>query len=139
MGSLLKIKYDNAEGEASLRGSATLWGSIRNFEKNLRKNQGTWEYAVFYHNGKKEHYYHHSTGIERLNVKEYNQQLNKTRINIYIVPTQEYKDRTGQQRFKPVYGAKIEDMPNYYNDDVLKVIAYLNNKPIRTYQDGKFY
>lgn len=138
MPTLIRIKYDNAREEASLRGISTLEGSITKFEANLKKNLGAWEYAIIYHKGNKFHYYHHSTGVEKLDYEQYKKQINKTRINLYIVPTQEYKDRTGQQRFKPVYGAKIADMPNYYNDDVLKVLAYLNNRVIRTYQDGKF-
>lgn len=138
MGSLLRTKYYNAEGEASLRGISTLEGSISKFERNLKKNLGAWEYAIIYHNGEKLHYYHNSTGVLKLDLEQYKKQLNKSRINLYLVPTQEYKNRTGQHRFKPVYGASIQDMPNYCNDDVLKVIAYLDNKVIRTYQDGKF-
>ena len=138
MGLLLRTKYYNNSNEIPLRGSATKEGSIRNFKKNLKKNLGTWEYAIIYHDGVKIQYYHESTGVNPIDRKTYIEQLNKTRINLYIVPTQDYKDRTGQQRFKPVYGAAIEEMPNYDNDDVLKVIAYLDNKKIKTYQDGKF-
>jgi hypothetical protein len=138
MGILLKIKFYNNQDQIPLRGAKTFDGSIHNFEKNLNKNIGAWEYAIVYQDGQIVHYYHESTGVVPIDKKMYIEQLKETRINLYIVPTQEYKNRTGQQRLPPVYGAKIEDMPNHYNDDVLKVIAYLNNKAIKTYQDGKF-
>ena len=138
MKMLIRIKFHNNPDEIPLRGAATYDGSISNFKKNLKKNLGAWEYAIIYQDGVKIQYYHESMGVQAIDKEKYIEQINKTRINLYIVPTQDYKDRTGQQRFKPVYGATIEDMPNYYNSDTLKIQAYLNNKVIKTYQDGKF-
>lgn len=135
---LIRIKYHNNTDEIPLRGAATHDGSIYNFEKNLKKNLGAWEYAIVYQDGVKIRYYHESMGVVAIDKKKYTEQINKTRVNLYLVPTQNYKDRTGQQRFKPVYGATIEEMPNYYTSDVLKVMAYLNNKVVKTYQDGRF-
>lgn len=135
---LLVTKYNNNEGKARLRGISTFDGSVTNFEKNLEKNKGAWEYAFMCKDGQILHYYWHSSHLERLDNKKYIKQLNATRVNLYIVYTYAYKERTGNKKGDTIFDSSIEEMPNYYNADVSKVMAYLDNKLISTYQHGQY-
>lgn len=138
MGVLLKIKFYNNSDQIPFRGAKTFGGSINNFEKLLKKHQGRWDYAIVYQDGAISHYYHHSTGVNSIDKETYAQQLKETRVNLYIIPTQAYKHRTGIDRGKTICGASIEDMPQYDTADTLKIQAYVNNKLVATYQNGQY-
>lgn len=133
----LIVKYKNNNNTNPFKNRGDQEARLKKFEQMLDKNVGLWEYALFYRNGQLLHYYHPATGTERLSKQQYLEQLHKSNVNLYIVFKISYRLATGSDQGKTIPNSSIDQMPHYYNKNVLKIIAYQNNKPIATYQAGK--
>lgn len=138
MATLLKVKfYDKPESNA-FKGTKTLENSLRNFKKFLQKCSQKWEYATIHHNGNLIHYLHANKGVDLLTKEEYLKELDDDRINLYIVPTYAHKMATGSHSATTIKNASMQDVPNYFNHSVQKILVYQNNRIIATYENGKY-
>lgn len=137
-GILLRVKFfDNTE-EKPFLGSKTIEKSLRSFKIFLNKCASKWEYAIAYKDGSIYCYFHKNKGTEELDKQQYNNELQQSQINLYIVYNLDYKRRVGSDKGKPLFNMSIDDVKSLYTQDVEKILVYQNKKVVATYQDGKF-
>jgi hypothetical protein len=98
----------------------------------ILQTRGTsnWEYATLMQGGRVKAYYYHTTGTDPISLEEYQKALGSDRINFYIIYTHEHKVKTGRSQGRTVTNRTLAEMPNYWNDSVLKVQAYRANRLI---------
>lgn len=117
--------------------------SLRRIEINiLFKNEGKWDWAVIRMSLSKQiyHYYHPSSGKVRLTRDQYIRKIQKDTFDIYVIPTKEWKHRTGNQKGISYKGLKdLEEVKQYFNKDVLKILVYnKDGKVINEFDGHKF-
>lgn len=103
----------------------------------ILQTRGTsnWEYATLMQDGSVKAYYYHTTGTDPISLEQYQKALGSDRINFYIIYTHEHKLKTGRSQGRTVTNKTLAEMPNYWNDSVLKVQAYRANRLIAEMQE----
>lgn len=130
---LLRIQYNNNPKTNAFKGGPN---HLKKYERELKKHLGAWKWATIYAHGKGAgilYYYHHTTGMDRLNKKQYQAAINSEQINLYIVYTPEEKKRRGTEQGQSIPNKSLAQMRSYYTKGVAKVMAFRNNKLIETY------
>lgn len=132
----LQIKFKNNSKPNGFKIS-DFGKDLKKIERYLASVEGKWSWAVLKQvkTGNIYHYYHPKTGLQRLDLKDYKKQL--TSYSLYIIPTQQYKNRHGSQKgiSKRVYD--LNEVTKYWNKDVLRIDIYQEKKLINRYQ-GRF-
>jgi hypothetical protein len=126
MKNLFRVKFVDAEDMKPFKNVE---------DKRLQKileSRGTnnWQRAIMYKDGKPKEYYHISKGLQALTHKQFLTAINEDRVNLYIIYTHEHKKKTGDSRGKSIKNACVEEMPTYWNENVLKIQAYHKRKVI---------
>ena len=131
---LLKVKFNDQSEAKPFKGGPN---HTKKYEILLKKTLNAWEWAVIYGHGVNApilHYYHHTTGLNQLNLEQYQRALNSEKVNLYIVFTSQEKKRRGNDSGETVYNSTINAMASYFTKGVAKVMAYKNNKLVETYK-----
>ena len=128
----LEVKYFDKKNVVPRKNTGQEEANVKRLETNiLVKHANKWDWAIMYVNDQLSHYYHHHTGAAQLTQKEYNEQLNIDKINIYIV----FKNGTT----RTIRDKSIEDLPKHFNVSVGAVQAWKNDKIIAEYKGWKIF
>jgi len=122
-----RIKY-SIDGSTTTR--LNMSNGIARLERVFlkQKQEGNWATAVLYCNKTKQplHYYHHQTGLQKLNKSQFAsllQQGQKSNYNIYIVPNEKAREK-GQHTGERVKNVMLSDVDLYWSDLVQKICIY---------------
>jgi len=148
--SILGIKYINGgvkwyysiDKDATTNGRIDKErGLIRFEQKILTAYNGKWEFAFVRENGTflLEHYYHPSTGTQRLSKSEYIKALglNNNLFNLYLVPGPKMRAR-GEHQGENVGLASKEEVHNFWHSELSKINLYKGKELIMEYNNGRF-
>jgi ABC-type bacteriocin/lantibiotic exporter with double-glycine peptidase domain len=111
---------------------------LKSVEKYLLKHLRAWKWASLKDINTKAvyHYYHPTTGVERLNLETYKEQF--TAYSLYIIPTSSYKRKMGIIKGKSQRIYDLDQIHQYWNKDVLRIDVYVEGKKINSYENGRF-
>lgn len=103
--------------------------------------QKHFEWAVLYDNktGKILAYYHPTTGTEQLDKETYYKALGRTSVKLYLIYTSAYKRRTGRTKGLSVPIESLKDVPQYWNQDIERIMVYQNGKHTQNFIKGQFF
>ncbi|MGH1336048.1 MAG: hypothetical protein ACRBFS_07960 [Aureispira sp.] len=123
---------------------------LNNLEHHLSKFRSHWHHGFVVPAGGsllKLWYYHPDRIVnrlpERLSLEEYIKTLAeqgqiKGNYSLWLVPTTTYKLNTNKNRFPTVAINHLEELPTYFNQDVLRIDVYQNRVKVGVY-DRKGY
>ncbi|MGH1338284.1 MAG: hypothetical protein ACRBFS_19325 [Aureispira sp.] len=128
----LEVKYFDKDHTISRKNVGQEEPNFKRLESNiLGGHAGCWDWAIMYVNDELSHYYHHSTGADRLNKVDYFEAKNRDKVNIYIV----FKNGTT----RTITDKSTADLLNYFNVSVGSVQAWKNNKIIAEYKGTRIF
>jgi hypothetical protein len=101
----------------------------------------SFEWAALYNN--KDHkviaYYHPKTQDQQLDKDEYLKVLNKVKLKLYIIYTAAYKLKTGRKKGLTMSIESLDDVAQYSNQDVERIMIYQNGKHTQNFIKGQFF
>lgn len=131
----IQIKFKDNDNPKAFK-VANLGTRLSYTERLLEQWKGRWSHAVLRLCGSNNivHYYHPSTGKQRLTKQAYKAQLE--RYELYIIPTTKWKEQHGSHKgiSRTIYS--LESLEEYYSKDVLRIDIYQQGRLYGSY-DGK--
>lgn len=134
---LLKIQFIDKLDATPFKGSKHF--AVKNFEILLKKHLYKWEWAIIYDhkkNGQILYYYHHTTGLNRLDKKEYKEALNSGQIHLYIIYNAIGRKDRQTDSGQTIVNSSLEEMHTFCTRNVMQINAYQNNILIKTLKNG---
>jgi hypothetical protein len=103
--------------------------------------QKNFEWAVLYDNKTRKiiAYYHPTTGTEQLDKEKYYKALGKASIKLYLIYNSAYKLRTGRTKGLSMPIESLEDVAQYWNQDIERIMVYQNGKHTHNFIKGQFF
>ena len=103
--------------------------------------QKPFEWAVLYDNktGKILAYYHPTTGTEQLDKTRYYKALGRSSLKLYLIYTAAYRRRTGRTKGLSISIDSIEEVAQYWNQDVERIMVYQNGQHTHNFIKGQFF
>lgn len=111
-------------------------------QRVLKKYLSSFDFAILYNKSNNEilHYYHHSKGIQQLDKAEYAKLVagdSKTLFNLYLVPGRSLRT-SGNIKGQSIFGVAKEDVAQYWNVDLAKILLYRGKKLVYEFVNGVF-
>lgn len=84
-------------------------------------------------------YYHPKTGLSRLTKKQYYETLDPGSLKIYLIYNSAYRRRTGQVKGTALKIDELNEIHQYWNEDIERIQIYKNGSLIQHYIKGQFF
>ncbi|BDS12367.1 hypothetical protein [Aureispira anguillae] len=99
------------------------------------------EWAVLYDNktNQIQAYYHPKTQDQQLSKDKFQMLLGKVKLKLYIIYTAAYKLKTGRTKGLSMPIQELTEIPQYWNQDVERIMVYENGKHTQNFIKGQFF
>lgn len=99
------------------------------------------EWAVLYDNktNQIQAYYHPKAQDQQLSKSEFQVLLGKVKLKLYIIYTKDYKLKTGRKKGLTMPIQEVNEIPQYWNQDVERIMVYQNGKHTQNFIKGQFF
>ena len=99
------------------------------------------EWAVLYdnRNNKIQAYYHPKKQEQQLSKEDFQALLGKVKLKLYIIYNAAYKLKTGRKKGLSMPIEQLEEIPQYWNKDVERIMVYQNGKHTQNFIKGQFF
>lgn len=99
------------------------------------------EWAVLYDNktNKILAYYHPKKQDQALSKEEFQTLLGKVQIKLYIIYNAAYKLKTGRKKGLSMPIEQLDEIPQYWNQDIERIMVYQNGKHTQNFIKGQFF
>ena len=113
---------------------------VNRLERVFLKGKG-FEWAVLYdnRNNKIQAYYHPKKQDEQLDKEEFLKLLGKVKLKLYIIYSAAYKLKTGRKKGLTMPIEQLDEIPQYWNKDVERIMVYQNGKHTQNFIKGQFF
>jgi hypothetical protein len=113
---------------------------VNRLERVFIKGKG-FEWAVLYdnRNNKIQAYYHPKKQDQQLNKEEFQVLLGKVKLKLYIIYNAAYKLKTGRTKGLSMPIEELNEIPQYWNKDVERIMVYQNGKHTQNFIKGQFF
>lgn len=103
--------------------------------------QKPFEWAVLYDNktGKINAYYHPQKQDQALSKEAFQQLLGSVKLKLYIIYKAAYKLKTGRTKGLSMPIERLDETPQYWNQDVERIMVYQNGQHTHNFIKGQFF
>lgn len=113
---------------------------IHRLERVFLKGK-VFEWAVLYDNktGKINAYYHPQKQDQALSKEAFQQLLGSVKLKLYIIYKAAYKLKTGRTKGLSMPIERLDETPQYWNQDVERIMVYQNGQHTHNFIKGQFF